>query len=827
MVRGQLHLKHSIVFLLVVIRKKPSFCEGFFYEEPSSLRFYLPYSIPFFSMKKNYLLFLILLGACTSLWAQTGRIQGTITSSDGKPTSQVTISLKGRSAGATSNESGQYAIEKVKAGTYTLRVSFVGLKSQERELEVRENETTQADFTLVETAEQLEEVLVKGTNKFGNKESEYVARLPIKNLENPQVYNVLSKELATEQIAVDYKNLLQNVPGAGVGFGGVNNGVTYLILRGFWVTSQMRNGMASQQSAGIDPINVERVEVLKGPSGTLFGSSLISFGGFSNLVTKKPYADFGGDISYTGGSWSLNRLTADINTPLNKEKTALFRLNLASHNEKSFQTYGFNRNYTVAPSLFFKVNDRLSLQIDAEFFRTNRTTLPAYAFGKAGFKNIKDTPLGYDQAINSNDPLLKMGTHNVFAKAEYKLSDQWTSATQYAYGNIQYDNVNYMYPATWTSDSTIARSISAARNSYTRSMQFQQNFTGDFQIGRFKNRMVVGVDAYYTASLTQSYGVITYDVINIRKPIVPISLSRLENMVANANLTNTFAEQYRYSAYVSDVLNLTDRLMAMLSVRVEKFDNKGTSVNGQPAAAAGVYSQTAVSPKFGLVYQPIKEQLSVFANYMNGFQNVAPITQPDNSILTPLPQYGNQWEVGVKTEALAQKLTATVSYYEIDLKNAIRTDPTRPGFSIQDGQQKSKGVEVDLVANPLPGLNLIVGYGHNEYKYTRANASQEGLSNGLPADIANFWASYKFTQGAAKGWGIGIGGNHVSTIYPNNVGGGITIPAYTKFDATVYYDQPKWRLGIKCNNLTDKRYWGLNYDPQNPRQLLVSLSYKL
>jgi iron complex outermembrane receptor protein len=638
---------------------------------------------------------------------------------------------------------------------------------------------------------------------------------------------VISKELMQEQMAVDYKSALRNVPGASVSMGGVNNGITYMTLRGFWVTSQIRNGMAALQSGGIDPVNVERVEVLKGPSGTLFGSSLISFGGFSNLVTKKPFDAVKGDITYTTGQWGLNRLTADVNTPLNEDHSLLMRVNAAVHTEQSFQSYGASRNFAVAPSFSYKVNDRLTLNLDAELYRVQRSTMPAYSFSNVTFKNIKDMPLGYYQSINSNDPLLTQGNMNIYVQAEYKLSSKWTSSTQFASASANFTNSNYLWPTAWINDSTIIRRFSAERGSVNRSVQFQQNFTGDFHIGSLRNRLVAGVEVHATNNHAQDYGTLLYDTINVRHAIRPMSLERINSLVATAGSPNqTVTKQYRYSAYVSDVVNLTDQVMVMLSLRADRFENKGTSANGQPVPAGATYGQTSLSPKLGVVYQPVKEKVAVFVNYMNGFQNQAPRTQPDRAILNLKPQYGNQVEVGTKLDIIRHKLSGTLSYYYIKLNNAVRDDPERQGFVVQDGTQVSKGFEADIIANPLPGLNIIAGYGYNNFEYTKANKNVQGTSNGLPQHMANGWVSYKFAGNALSGFGLGVGGNYMSEAYPNNEAGGITKPAYTRLDATVFYDQPRFRIGLKVNNLANERYWGLNNDAQPPRHINGSVSYK-
>src|SRR6478752_6476189 len=98
-------------------------------------------------------------------------------------------------------------------------------------------------------------------------------------------------------------------------------------MRGFSVQPTMMNGLPGINNGSIDPANVDNIEVIKGPSGTLFGSSLISYGGLINVVTKKPYQKFGGEISYNSGSYGMDRLTADVNVPLTEDNDVVLRIN--------------------------------------------------------------------------------------------------------------------------------------------------------------------------------------------------------------------------------------------------------------------------------------------------------------------------------------------------------------------------------------------------------------------------------------------------------------------------------------------------------------------
>ncbi|MET3877893.1 outer membrane receptor for ferric coprogen and ferric-rhodotorulic acid [Chitinophaga sp. OAE865] len=106
------------------------------------------------------------------------------------------------------------------------------------------------------------------------------------------------------------------------------------------------------------------------------------------------------------------------------------------------------------------------------------------------------------------------------------------------------------------------------------------------------------------------------------------------------------------------------------------------------------------------------------------------------------------------------------------------------------------------------------------------NKGVEGTSNGLPAHMANLWVSHKFPQQILNGFGIGIGGNYVSDTYPENESNLLTIPAYARLDATFFYDYPKFRIGVKINNITNAQYWRINNDPQSPGNIAGSISYK-
>lgn len=756
-----------------------------------------------------------------------GSIRGKITTSDNKAAASVTVRVRGIDKNAITAEDGTFTISRVAPGAYELEISLVGYEAQLQSVTVEKNKTAAINIQLQVSNTQLQEITVtSGKNKFAKKESEQVARLPLKNLENPQVYNVVGKALMQEQVIIERTDIYRNIPGAVPNFAA--GGSQGMSLRGFATSMGMRNGMVTSAIVPLNPAILERVEVIKGPSGTLFGSNRnVTFGGVFNYITKKPYDGFGGEVNIAAGSLEFARITADINTPLDKERNALFRLNVAAQSEGSFQDQGYAKNYTIAPSFSYQVNERLKFTIDAELTRSNYTTT-SFAFGSPDSvtaRSLKDLPLAYKSSLINNGVDVSNGINNLQAQMEYRISDKWKSQTNFLYSEGFYKHL-YWATLTLVNDSTVSRSVRNQTPETFGNIQLQQNFIGDFNIGSFRNRMVIGLD--YNYNYNDLYRVtLAVDRVNINNAsLADLSKDKLNDLSRQRGFAASTFKSYSYGAYVSDVFNFTPSLMAMLSLRADRYTTDG-SLDLNKGQYTGDYNQNSLSPKLGLVYQPIQDKLSLFGSYMNGFVNLAPATQPDNSILELKPQYANQWEGGIKFNIAGEKLNGSVSYYDINVTNATRTE-SRDGqnWTVQDGTQHSKGYEVEIISNPLPGLNVVAGYGYNENKYTKASKALEGkLLAASPKNVGNIWVSYYITKGKTKGLGAGIGGNYVSKSW-FEASNTFELPAYTLLNAALFYDQPKYRVAIKANNLLNEEYWNSNGTPQKLLNFLASVTFK-
>jgi iron complex outermembrane receptor protein len=773
-----------------------------------------------------------------------GSIKGIVTTSDNKPAPGVVVVLKGSKKTTLTDDKGTYLLRNITPGSYTIQVSLIGYETISQQVAVEKDKTITVNLQLNISEKNLSEVEITASrNKYTKSGSDYVAKLPLKNIENPQVYSVISSELMKDQVVSNYEDALNNAPGISKlwsSTGREGDGAGYYSLRGFAVQPTLVNGLPGLTNGGLDIANIDRIEVVKGPSGTLFGSSVISYGGLINTVTKRPYDSFGGEISYTGGSYGLNRLSLDVNTPLDKDKKILLRVTGAYHDENSFQDAGFNKRRFIAPSLTYKVNDRLTLMLNTEFLSAESTN-PTMLFFDRGSKLFAKNlaALGYDnkRSYTSNNLSIKTPTSSVQAQAIYKLSDSWTSQTVVSRGTAKSDGYySYLYegsaavPGFPNISPTFARYISH-QNGSTNTTDIQQNFTGDFKIGQFRNRIVAGVDYFSRNTVSSATGYVMNGIIDMTgKDNGILSRAHTDSLLNALPLSNSNLKEEVYSAYASDVFNFLPNLSAMVSLRVDHFKTGGIT-----AATLGKYEQTTVSPKFGLVYQPILNTLSIFANYMNGFSNAnsAPRQQNDGSVKTFRPEQANQLEGGVKVNLMGGMITGSVSYYDIKVKDMVAQVPGKVGFYNQGGEKYSRGLEAEVIANPVAGLNIIAGYSYNDSKVTKtdnADYLDRRPEEAGPQNLANLWATYKFQQGAIKGFGIGFGGNYggENSILNRATTGVFTLPAYTVLNGSLFYSTSKFNIAFKLDNIANKEYykgWS-TLEPQMPRRFSGNVTFK-
>ncbi|CAM4254661.1 TonB-dependent receptor [Zobellia roscoffensis] len=781
-------------------------------------------------------------------FSQSATVRGTVTDNNNAPLMGVNVLIKNTLKGTQTNDQGAFEINSLSNGDYVLSLSYMGFKTQEVKFSVTDNQNVDLPtIVLYEGNEILSEVIVEAErrNKFSRKETAYVSKMPLKNIENPQVYNTITNQILISQSVNTFADALANAAGISQlwsSTGRSGDGAGYYSSRGFAVQPQLVNGVAGITNGFINPSNVERVEVIKGPSGTLFGSTVTSYGGLINIVTKKPYNSTGGEITVSGGSNDFAKLNVDVN--ISDGEKLSFRLNGGFQKDNSFQDAGFKKSVFIAPSLSYKVNNKLSLNFSYEASgneQTNETFLFLNRYGPLAFNSIDD--LNYDTHLSftNNDVTIDNITQNYRGEIAWKITDNWSSQTLIAgglakslgYYTYLWNFADYTDPAAPVGTENFSLNVQDT-DSRTKTLNLQQNFNGTFHLGDLENKLLVGFDYLDSKIIDNSSNWGYLHSINLQGDLIygepEISAENLRTALSGSGNLDSDVRQNIFGAYISDVIHIIPSLSVMASVRYDRFDYEGDQQTDTDDDTE--YTESTFSPKFGIVFQPILNELSIFANYQNGFSYVNPqyitdFATGDVSLQSYDVEEANQFEIGVKSSLFHNKLEATASYYNINVDNKYYW-----ATQTQDLEINSQGIELEVNANPIEGLNIHTGFSYNDSEITDSPSAPglEGNRYGEsgPEITYNFWTDYKFL----KNFGVGAGFNGASeydtmTDY-KSVTGSFYIPSYTIVNASVYYETDRYRFSIKGNNLADTSYYSgwSTLTPQQRRTILGTLSFK-
>ncbi len=795
----------------------------------------------------------LLLVASFPLFAQTtGSIRGVVKTSDGNPASFVNISLKEIRKGTVTAEDGSYQLRNINEGNYTIRITFVGLQSQDKAIAVKAGQVTGVDFTLAENTSQLTEVEVTGANRVVS-----VGKADIAPLDLPQSTGRVSSVVIANQQISRLGDALKNVSGVSLTQqrGGVSETFS---ARGYSIGvagaggSIFKNGIISNSAGFPEASTLEAVEVLKGSAALLYGN--VSGGLIINMVTKKPKFESGGEVSMRVGSYGLYKPTVDVYGPLSKKLA--FRVVGTYENAKSYRdVVKINRVY-VNPSLLYKIGPKTTLLLQGDYLKSDLT--PDNGVGSLNANQdavIPDVPRS--RFINTlwayNNLKQTTGSLNL----DHTLSNNWKlnfiagaqSTNVTAFGSAVPNN-------TIRPNGDWYRALSrtkTAENDYTG----QVNLTGRFTTGSIGHQVLVGSDVVGIVSETNSFSitskgatVVTYDTINVLNP----AKYAVRTDIPNANaLLRTTSPSLRLGVYVQDLISLSDKIKVLAGLRWSSQKTVQTTLynwvsGSEKRGPVETKTDAALSPKVALIYQPTKTT-SFYGSYANNFTIN---TGVDISGQLLKPSIVDQYEGGIKNELLNGRLTANFSIYHIVNSNFAQMAPFKADGSPNTdtnvkeftGQTTSDGLEIDINGNLSKNLYFMTGYGYNYMRYTKTSPVKgsfiegERLTNN-PAHTANATIFYTFDLPQLRGLKLGAsafytgarnGGNNNTYGQTPEFSRLIPLTGFATFDVTAGYTFRHVSLLAKVSNITNT----LNYlihdrysiMPIPPRQFVTTLAYR-
>lgn len=810
-------------------------------------------------MKKTILLIVILFNAILFISGQSpaAELRGTVKTSDGKPAAMVSVVLKELKKGFVTDERGGYYFKGISAGRYTLVVSYVGLETVESQIEVQQKGVSIADFTLQESRNELEEIVI-AAGYTANERTLLSGKSAIRLMDLPQAVTIINKEALERQQVLHISDALQQVNGVYL-MGNTGGFQEEIAARGFSFSSAntFKNGVRFNNGIMPEMSSIEKLEFLKGGSAILFGN--VAPGGIMNIITKKPRFEQGGELSFRTGSFGFYKPMLDIYSGLGKKQQVALRVNSTYEKANSFRDVVSSERYYINPSLLVRLSPKTEFLLQGDYLSDNRT--PDYGIGAINY-TIPDVPrsvfIGTSWAYNK----VKQSTVNATMTHQFNARWQLTTVAgfQHYAGNLfaaarPNTNSNFIQATgTW---------IRGLQKSATEENYYllQADLNGKFKTGNTEHTLLAGADAdqYHTEArtfITTAYnnGLSNtsirnkniYDTINLFDPYGTMFTTRNDIPYLAPNLLTSSPVQ-RAGLYIQDLISVSGRFKMLAGIRYSVQQNRRATVDTLAKGTQGfikAYTTDAFSPRLGLVYQPAKS-VSVFVSYTNNF---SPNTGVD-TLNNPLkPSIIDQAEFGVKSDIFNKALTINLTTYLIrnsDFALSVVNPPAAvPAARELVGEVTSKGVELDISTRSVKGFVLLAGYSYNDTRYTKSNGHNSSVRAGdrlkyNPSHTANASLHYSFSSvSRLHGFSIGIGsfytGNRLAGRNTTNSNPGyklMAIPDYVLMDFFAGYAAGKYALRLKLSNLTNTLSYNVHDDnsvnPIAPRQLSASVSYKL
>ena len=613
----------------------------------------------------------------------------------------------------------------------------------------------------------------------------------------PQSIQVVPQRALEDQQVIQLDEALRNVSNVISGGFDTSTEARYTI-RGFDDAPLLIDGFRQYGFPEVpETANLERVEVLKGPASILYGE--IQPGGIVNAVTKKPLSEPFYEAEVQLGSYDLVRSRLDISGSLSNGDNLLYRLNASYLNSESFR--GFDQNFEqffVSPVLALKLSEDTDITFDVQYSNRER------AFD-AGLIAVGDQVIDVprDRILNEPDDFIERTFVSTGYALEHRFNDSWTLRNAFRYATTQIFSDKLTIPTAFDETTGILDRIYAFDDFYSDDYSLQTNAVGKFNTGSVKHILLFGVDLNRTDSDTFSksdfFNSAPLDVFNPFYGATPrTSLDTL--LIDRKSTTN------RLGIYVQDEIAFSEKLKLLAGLRYETVDQE---IENEPALfyPGGDTNQSndAWTPRVGIVYQPI-EAVSLYASYSQSFNpNIDRFTVNGDPLE---PERGEGYEVGVKTELLEGNLFATLAYFDITKQNVATEDSNFPGLgiSVATGEQRSRGIELDVSGQILPGWNIIASYAHTDAEVTEDNIIPTGNSlSGVPKNSASLWTTYEIQSGQLQGLGAGIGVNYIGE-REGDLDNSFRLGSYFLTNAALFYRQDDWRFALNFKNIFDVDY---------------------
>lgn len=610
--------------------------------------------------------------------------------------------------------------------------------------------------------------------------------------ETTQSISVITRERMEDQGVQSLQDSLRYSAGVRADTYGFDNRGDWAMIRGTSFV-QYQDGLrmlfGSYNNIRPDPYTLERVEVVRGPASVLYGQG--GFGGLVNMVSKRPQAEAQREITGEIGSYNRRQLALDATGPLNAEGTLLYRLIAVGRNSGSQVDFVPDDRSMLAPALTWKPDAATSVTLYANLqedlsgssvgFFPWTGTLYAPPNGRIPTNTFISEP-GYDEYRAEQ----KMFGYEL----SHRFGQHWTlrQNLRYSDSEVTYKSLYSRFPVPMlnadnrTINRTIVHQINQAE-ALTADTQLQAKW----QSGAFEHTTLGGID-YQDVKMGGARGSGNAPAIDVYAPVygnfTPVAIAAIAETV-----------QRQTGIYLQHQFKYDQRWLGTVGLRQDwaRSDTANTP--------ASKLDTDAVTARLGMGYLAPGGWMP-YASYSESFLPVGGVNLFGVAFK---PQTSEQTEVGIKYQPPGSSNSYTAALFDILETNRRTTDPANPGNSIQVGEARIKGVELEAQAGITRTLDIVAAYTWLDARVTRDNTAQQGKRiASIPEHSASVWGRQRFTLGGIGGFSGGLGIRYTGESWDGL--DAVRTPAIMLADAMLGYEQGPWRFTLNVSNLTDKAH---------------------
>ena len=643
----------------------------------------------------------------------------------------------------------------------------------------------------------------------------------------PQSITVITDELIKDQSVRSIGDAVRYVPGVGVSQGEGNRDA--LVFRGNRSTGDFfTDGIRDDVEYYRDLYNIERVEVLKGANGMIFGRG--GSGGVVNRVTKQANWDPVREFMFQGGSYNQKRMTADVGHAIND--VAAIRLNAMYEDAGSFRNGVTMERWGISPTITLKPTHRTKVIANVERFHDDRTadrgitSVMGNVGEVTGPVDVRRSQFfGDPRRSNANAEVLFL---NSFIEHKFDSGVTLQNRTNFALYDKFYQNVFANGGLRLATDEV---SLGAYNNTTDRENVFNQtNLIYSLNTGPLTHTLLAGIEVgrqethnQRQTGLFNNNPANTSLLVSFSNPItnVPITF-RTRDSGGDLDALNRSVVNIT-SLYVQDQIEILPQLQVIAGVRYDSFEVDFQQKNGPRDHLKT--KDDLIAPRFGVIYKPF-EAISFYASYSKAFVPRAgdQLSSLNVTVEALKPEKFTTLEAGVKWD-IRPDLALTGAVYQLDRTNVLNT--IVGGQSVLTKGQRTEGIEVGLAGQLTSNWSVMGGYAYQVGEITSdiLGVARKGAEVGeLPRHTFSLWSRYDITQRIGAAFGV----IHRDSMFAS-VTNRVILPDFTRVDAALFAQFTKhFRGQLNIENLLNTKYFAsahndFNIAPGSPIAIRASL----